>query len=375
MTRQLPPIPTSFAVMWRTVRLRVVPPIVLLSLVAVTLALWRRLDGGGIAGIAEGVRSVVSSPQMALVQELKVRPYQWVEAGQPLLTLLPKDPRARLDLLQSDLQIARLKLEPSLADQNALDFERVRVESMRLKQELAVAAVNLQRAENTLRRQAALFTDKLVSEDAYDLAVQERDVYRAEITEKRKTIDAIDARLAILRPLGEPELPGSNAPLRTVVARLEEKLLEREADWCPLTLVAPISGMVQVVTHQPGEFVTEGEPLITINAGKSDRIVGYLRQPYTLEPQVGMTVEVVTRTYQRQRFIAQVSQIGAQVEVITNTLAFVRPGVLVDAGLPIVVAVPPEVSIRPGEAVDILFVSSSAKSPAVSRAWSQRRSL
>ncbi|HWH68570.1 MAG TPA: hypothetical protein VNT26_04255, partial [Candidatus Sulfotelmatobacter sp.] len=256
-TRQLPPIPTSFAVMWRTVRLRVVPPIVLLSLVAVTLALWRRLDGGGIAGIAEGVRSVVSSPQMALVQELKVRPYQWVEAGQPLLTLLPKDPRARLDLLQSDLQIARLKLEPSLADQNALDFERVRVESMRLKQELAVAAVNLQRAENTLRRRAALFTDKLVSEDAYDLAVQERDVYRAEIAEKRKTIDAIDARLAILRPLGEPELPGSNAPLRTVVARLEEKLLEREADWCPLTLVAPISGMVQVVTHQPGEFVTE----------------------------------------------------------------------------------------------------------------------
>ena len=74
-----------------------------------------------------------------------------------------------------------------------------------------------------------------------------------------------------------------------------------------------------------------------------------------------MPVEVLTRSRVRKRFLSEVRQVGAQLEMITNSLAFLRPGLLVDAGLPIVVDVPDHVNIRPGETVDLIFRSPSLK--------------
>jgi hypothetical protein len=53
--------------------------------------------------------------------------------------------------------------------------------------------------------------------------------------------------------------------------------------------------------------------------------------------------------------LTEIVQIGAQVEIITNSLAYLRQGALVDSGLPIVVNIPEHVQIRPGEAVDMLI--------------------
>jgi hypothetical protein len=72
-----------------------------------------------------------------------------------------------------------------------------------------------------------------------------------------------------------------------------------------------------------------------------------------------MKVRVTTREQKRQRFPSEIIQVGAQVEVITNALAFVRQGSLVDSGLPIVVQIPPFVKMRPGELVDIAVERSS----------------
>lgn len=363
--QKLNPIPTSWSVIWRKVRLNVIPVIVFGGVVAAIAMQWHKLDGGGISGVAEGVRSMVMAPQVGLLQEVKVRPYEWVNAGDPVATFLPVDPRAKLDLLQSELQIARLRLEPSLADQHALDYEQLRVDNLRLRTELATAKVNLQLAESTLRRNTELRPEKLVSEQAYDLSLRDRDMFKSEIAEKTKAIHEIEERMAKLRILGEPADPGSNAPMSTMLAGLDAKILSAGTNWCAIPLLAPISGMVHMVNRQAGEYVTEGEPLITINSAKSDRIVAYLRQPYTIEPELGMEVQVATRTRHRQRFRAEVSQIGAQVESITNTLAFMRLGALVDVGLPVVVNVPPGVNVRPGEVVDVIMLNRRAKTEPV----------
>ena len=353
---KLPPIPTPVSVIWREFRIQILPIAVFILTVAGCVLLWRDVGTGNqLPGIGEGVRSIVASPQIGLLRELQVEPYQWVEAGQSLATLLPVDPRGKLDLLQSELQIARLRMEPSLADQNAMNFEQVRIDQLRLKQEIAVARVGLQQSEKVLKRNAVLFKEKLVSEDLYDLSLRDRDIYQAEVDEKSKALAEIEARMVQLRSVGEPQSPGANHPMLELVARLEAQLLSVQTNWAPIILTAPISGMVQLVYRQTGEFVTEGEPLITINSPRSERVIGYLRQPYTMEVEVGRKVEVSTRTRQRQKFVSEISRIGAQVETITNALAFIRQGSLVDVGLPIVIDVPAQVNIRPGELVDIAF--------------------
>src|SRR5689334_10937077 len=120
----LPPIPTPLAQRWREFRINVLPLVVFSLLLGVIVLLWREAGMGGyLAGVAEGVRSVVTSRQVGLIQQLRVQPYQTVEAGEPLAILQPRDPQAELGLLQSEFQIARLRLQPSVAERNVMNFE------------------------------------------------------------------------------------------------------------------------------------------------------------------------------------------------------------------------------------------------------------
>jgi multidrug resistance efflux pump len=352
----LPPIPTPVSMYWREFRVRFLPVAVFAGLVFVIVLVWRSAGiSSYVAGVAEGVRSTVTSPQMGVIQQLRVRPFQMVQAGEIIAVLFPRDPSAELDLLQTQIAIARLRLEPSVAERSALNFESVRVDLYQLEAELAEAKVNLEGAETEVKRNFKLYKEKLVSEETLALATTLRDRYQAEIKAKTEAIGLIQARLEALSTIGIPQPMTTNDPTQLILNRLELMQASAATNWGPIVLRAPISGMVGILYRQQGENVVEGEPLVSINGNWSDRIVAYVRQPYQVDPMVGMPVYVTTRDRKVREFWSEISQVGAQLETITNTLAFVRAGFLVDAGLPFVVDVPKGVQIRPGETVDLVF--------------------
>lgn len=358
---QLPPIPTPWYQRWREFRIRVLPGLMFILAVCLLALLWPGLTTSSLSGLGEGPRSIVSSPQPCLLQTLLVQPYQSVRAGDPVAVLHPVDTRVPLDLLQAELQLANLRYQPQLAEQNAMSYERVRAELLRVRAELAIAKVNRNRADNDVRRNLPLYQEQLISEEVYDLSLQSRAAYQAEIDEKGKAVAEMESRLAQLRSLGDPGAAPSNAALTALLDRLEARQASTASNCGPLTLFAPIAGMVSIIFRQPGEYVIEGEPLISIHSPWSERVVGYLRQPYPVEPRVGLRVHVATRAMRPQRFWSEITQVGAQVEVITNLLAFVKQGALVDAGLPIVVDVPPGIHLRPGEVVDLVIQPASGR--------------
>jgi multidrug resistance efflux pump len=345
-------------VFWREFRSRYLPAIVLVITGLAIFFLWRQVDGAVLAGVGEGVRFFVTSPQSGWITTLMVRPYQTVRKGEPLAIIQPLDVRAQLDLLRSELEIARLRSQPSIPEQNAMNYEQVRVDWLRQRSELALARVNLERAEKELRRSEPLYREKLISADIYDLAVRDRDLYLAEVEEKSNAVVEIELRLQTLRPLGDPQLANTNGNVLSgqALASFTWKQALAQTNWDSITLTAPMDGMVYGINRQAGGFVLDGELLMDISSLRSDRVVGYLRQPYAFDPQVGTRVKVVTRTHQRHQFTSQITQVGAQLEYITNALAYLRPMALVDMGLPIVIDVPREFQLRPGEVVDILVV-------------------
>jgi multidrug resistance efflux pump len=360
----LPPIPTPASQRWREFRIQVLPFVVFAVVAGAVVFMWRQAGMSSfLSGVAEGVRSIVTSPQTGVLQQVHVQPYQVVNMGDPVAVVLPRDPKIALDLLQSQLAISRLRLQPSVAEQNAMNFEQIRVDLLRTKSELAMAKVNLERLENDVRRNTPLYREKLVSEDVYDLSVKTRDMLKAEIETKTQTVAEIENRMEQLQALGVPRTPSSNDLAQVTINRLEAMQEAAATNWRPIVLRAPISGTIGLVYRQPGENVAEAEPLFVINSHWADRIVAYLRQPYAVEPQVGMTVHVVTRERRAKRFWSEISHIGAQLEIITNSLAFVRQGALVDAGLPLVVDVPKGMHLRPGEIVDIVFRSRPSNAP------------
>lgn len=346
----LPPIPTPPSTRMRELRVKYVPALVFATVLVAIWRLWGVLPPTtGIRGIGDGEVSWVTAPHDGFIEQMNVQAYQRVEAGDALLTLAPFDPRSNLDLLQSRLQLARLALEPSLADRTAIDFEQLRVDALRLKQDLAMAQANLDRAQKVLPRHEELLKEKLISRDIYDLSVRDRDFYQAEIQEKSKALAEINQRLESLQAMTEPTADSATAG---ALAALREQIAGAGTNWNPIVLQAPIAGQVQL-QRRLGEFVRAGEPVLVINSPRADRVVAYLRQPLPFEPEVGMPVEVFTNARQPVRFMTRIAQVGARLEPITNAIAYLQAGAVVDAGLPIVLPVPAEVSVRPGEVVQV----------------------
>ncbi len=358
----LPPIPTSPRLLWREFRMRVVPWLFLSGLVAAIAVMWTRVNiGQSIVGVGEGERALITSPQPGLLRELKVRPYQLVNQGEPIAVVHPADPRVPLDLLRLELDLQRLRLQPTLPEQNAMNYERVRSDLLRIKSELAVAKVNLERAQNEVDRNKPLYEEKLVSEDIYDLSLKTRQAFEAEVAEKTAAVREMEQRMEELRSLGEPEATDAGDQFQQLLSRLDAAQSLAASNWGPVTLVAPISGMVSAVQRQQGEYILDGEPLVVVHSLWSDRVIGYLRQPYPIDPEIGLPVKVTTRTHAREQFWTSISQIGAQVDIITNALAYVRQGSLVDVGLPIVIDLPSQSRIRPGEIVDLWIKPADAR--------------
>jgi len=350
----LPPIPLTARLRWRIFRERVVPVLMFSLLLGVASVVWSRFYGAPtMSGIADGMRTTVASPQAGWLRELKVYPYQLVNQGDPIAIVEPVDARVPLDLLRVEMELARLQHEPSVADQNAMNYERVRVEFLRLQAELATARVNLARAENDVRRNQQLYQQKVLSEELYDLSVKTRDAFAAEVATKASAVTEIEQRLVKLRSLGDPQMAAVDERLQAALARVEAGQAGAASNWGPITLVAPISGMVSGISRQAGEYVVDGEPIVGVSSLVAQRVVAYLRQPYPIDPEVGMKVRVATRTEKREKFVNSIVHVGAQVEVITNALAMVRQGSLVDVGLPVVVGLPVPNRVRPGEIVDL----------------------
>ena len=362
--KALTPIPIPAAVRWREFRTRLLPLLVVTGLVGTIAFLWRNHAGPAtLQGVGEGVRSNVTAPQIVQIQEWLVEPYTVVAAGTPLVVVVPADARADFDRLRSQMEIEQMRSQPSLAEDNAMNFERVRIEQLKTKSELAIARVKLEQAERNVARNTALYKEKLVSQDLYELELNVRDALKAEVDEKARSTAQIDQRLENLRSIGEPA-SGPAKENNGLLARMEKLQQAAAKNLEPQTLVAPIAGMVSVPLRQTGEFVPAGEPLLTISSARAEHVVAYLRQPYRFDPQVGMTAQVTTRTGQRQAFMSQIAKVGAQVEVLTNALAMMRPGQLVDMALPVIVPVPSGVNIRPGEIVDILITEPPAQNAA-----------
>lgn len=355
--KPLLPIPTPRGRWWREFRIQVLPLFTFAAAVATAALIWRQnISAPTFQGQVEPIQAKVASPQPGTITQLKVIRFQKVTRGEAVALVMPTDPRGPLALIQSEMDLLRARVEPRLSQQrNAIDYERLRLEWLLQKAELAERKVQLLRAESELRRNKELFEAKLLSPDLYELSEKNRDQLKVEVEEKEKVIADLDKGLQGLQSLGAPEASPVAEAMLSEIKTQEQRIQSAQTGLGPITLRAPIDGTVSMVYHQVGENIRDGEPILVISASESQRIVGYLRPPFSLEPEVGMPVEVRTRSRQPVIGLAQVMEIGSQIEPITNGLSFGRSGVSSDFGLAIAVSLPSTLKARPGEVVDLVM--------------------
>jgi multidrug resistance efflux pump len=167
------------------------------------------------------------------------------------------------------------------------------------------------------------------------------------------------ARLNPLVDLIRTELDALRSnPAAPATFRQESTLKQLEAGFNPVVLRAPMDGIVTAVSNQAGESVIPGQIIVSIATLTPVRIVGYLRPPLTVDPTPGTRVEVRTRGFRRQSAETVITEIGSQFETLPASMQSALRFASIETGIPVEIAVPPELQLRAGELVDIHLVRS-----------------
>jgi multidrug resistance efflux pump len=356
MSERLPPIPTPSAQLWRQLRLQYLPVVIFVAGVAGAAMLWTQwVAPPTLVGEAEAVRTELRSGQAGLLANLNIDVLQPVKAGQIIGKVMVNDSKlldASLGVIQAEIEVLRTTTD--------MNFERLRLDWMSKRVELVSLQSELLQAEATLARVIALHRIKLVTEEQFDQAKNARDAADARLKAQGELIRRLEPGLETLEVNGSRTVPAAAAEgLRAAIKQKEAQLKLIEAQLSPQPLVAPIDGVVTLLFRRTGEVVTAGEPILQISATRSERIVGFLRQPVPLEPEPGMEVIVRTRSFIRRMGTAKVAQVGQQLEPISpSLLAAMRlpvTAIPTDLGLRIHITAPAGLALRPGEQVDLII--------------------
>jgi len=357
----LSPIATPWEQRLRELRLRFAPALVLAVCVTVIVVFWREnVSAPQFTGQAEPVLANLSSHKPGTVALPNVVRFQKVQGGEVLGQVLVADPelvKASLAVLRAELENLKANLSPLVQQQrNAVNFAQLRLDWMRQRADLASARVNLQLTEVEFRREDELFRNKLISENEWDIAKASRDGLQKQVDELQTLVAEGEKNFENMQPAGSEQMTHlTDNTMRAALAEQEAKLKKTEAELAPVLLRAPMNGIVSIIYHRSGESVTAGDPVLAVASEAPVRIVGYLRPPNLETAKVGMKVRVRVRTPHREAALAQITELGTQLETPPLPLALpVNPGA--DLALPVEINMPSGLKIRAGELVDLALV-------------------
>jgi multidrug efflux pump subunit AcrA (membrane-fusion protein) len=171
---------------------------------------------------------------------------------------------------------------------------------------------------------------------------------------RQASLAVLEAELQALRDNAHPVL-GQEA-LEASIRVQDAKLRLTESEQVPLILTAPMDGTVSVVHHQSGETLLAGDPIVTLSAVTSDRIIGYVPPSLTVSPQVGMPVQVRVRSLPRVVRRAEIVGIGNELQLVTDAQFSGQHEHLPALGLAIEVSLPAGQKLLPGELVDLVLL-------------------
>lgn len=369
---QLPRIPSPPGTAFREFRVRFMPVVVFATVLTVTVATWQNyVSPSNFVGEVETVRSIITSSQPGRLAELTVNHLQQVEAGEVLARILPADPKlvdAQVSLTRARMLFLREGVDARVRQQNnRINYAQLKLDWLDQRVDLAALKARLNQLEAALIRARRAHegvgttpnpngTPGVAFGSLAELETAEADYNSAlaETTERERLVSEIETTMSQLGPdeakLSE-EIPSA---LRSAVAVQEQELKLLEAQLAPVTLTAPMAGVVSIVHRRGGENILAGEPIITLSALRGDRVVAFIRQPLNIEPTTNTVIEVRSRSLSRGIGKGRVLAVGSQMEPILPELLAARatPNTL-EYGLPILVALPPEVVAKPGEILDL----------------------
>jgi multidrug resistance efflux pump len=372
---------------------------------------YQRSERFEIVGIARGEVRQIATSSTGRIKDIPVQLYQPVTAGQTLAvvdTILDNEQTLKVEI-QSRLETANAKIahlaEQLIATREAMEAEAsnqqtehaeslrrfcVDVETIRLRiLDLQVKMASDQATLDEWTSEVKIL-DKLVAEEAmapYELEKAKTQYAAAanKIAEDKKELAQAQADLEeaarrrdefAQRQIAEPSVDQALEVVRKEI-RVEEEtmrgLLEQQkalASREAVELKSPIDGVVipisteqdmalpkrpgEQVMRRVGEVVRAGDPILAVAQSEPTEIVAYVN-----EQQLGLLKEKTPVELVKTRVPAQIarsviSSISPTMELMPQRLW--RSANAPQWGRPVVIDIPPGLTLVPGEVVGIRFL-------------------
>jgi multidrug resistance efflux pump len=360
MNRRYQPVPIPFKQRLREARVRLLPLLVFVAVGIAVYHLWTdQVSSPGLIGEVVADHSSVSSPQNGILINFYYDRFDMVEEGQLIGQIMQKDSlvlHAELDVIRSEIELIREGLEPVTDEQrNRINLEDLKIEEIQTRISLARTELEQQQVMADYNRIAELRKRDLVSEQEYELAKTELDLLDVQVDEYRELVGYLGDRIGEIEEFTGYTTRTDRDPVMAAIRVQEQRMESVLAQSAPIPLYAPISGIISDVLHKQGEYVNAGASILQIESKEPAYIVGYVRQPFTVEPHAGMEVQVRTRKPGRDFFTSRIDHLGGHMRLIEDNLQ--RPGAIYESGLPVRIAITEtdEINLTPGEIVDIVL--------------------
>ncbi len=346
-------IPTSRTQRWREFRMQIIPAVVFCLVLCLAAVIWKTdIFPGALVGRVETVQANVASAKAGWITQLHVARLQKVAQGEPVAEVTITPPNvltASLAVIRAEIEHIRVSMMPAMhPEQQAINYDQLRLGWLRQQVELASSKVHLQFASSELLRCEKLFRDKLISDSEYDAAKARKNALQAEVNEQTRLVAELQQTVETVgASVGAMQSPKNQ--LQAAIAVEEEKLRLTEEELKPIILKAPQAGTVNLISRWQGETVAPGDTIMTIGADQTQRIVGYLRQPLFLTPKTNMLVQIRTRGLKRLTGFGRILAVGGQLQSINDGLLPPTKYNVAEQGLPILVSLPEELKSKPGE--------------------------
>lgn len=245
----------------------------------------------------EGDISPVLPRVSGYVTRVLVQDNQRVAAGQPLLEIDARD----LDLKVSSAEAALATARATWATAQA-GVEKARASLLVAQASVSVAAVRDAKGASDLKRDTALFQNNAITDRQLTDTRAAADVARAEDIAAQRQAAAAQADVAV----AEAEVAAQQAAVRARQSDLDYARLQRSY----ATVVAPIGGVVSRKNVEPGQFVQDGQTLLSIASENGVWIVANYKETQMEHIRPGEPVEVSVDTYPGVIFPGRVDSIA-----------------------------------------------------------------
>ncbi len=362
MTQYEEKIPLPPSLIWRELRVRVFPILIFVLVAGVVVWLWKdRVEAANMIGHVIGKQAELRSPQAGSLADLTVSPFDEVQAGDAIARLVTTDPKimqAELAVVLAQIELIRLSRDPFVdQERNLLNYESMQVDLMENRARLGMARIQMEQSRREMERLEDMDERGLTAQELLERARAEYETLNEEVAVIEELVDRLQARLDRFDLDKIMDTWKDNDPLAASL-KVHQRTIEKiEAEMMPVVLHAPVSGQVGRVYRLSGEYVDQGDTIISINSPQPDYIVGYLRHPIFVQPEPGMKVLVRKQGRDRDEAIMEIERVGVRMEAVEQFTSLFPDQPFETIGLPVRVTVSHDLNLRPGEVVDMRLMT------------------